>query len=97
MKVKIGEFEFDTHEMSAYPTGVPPIPTIFVSRTGAAFLQTIRPHWPEPRVRYLGRAEALRLANAYRIPGLRERLARPVKTTASSFQTSSETFLAPLS
>ena len=83
MKVKLRQFEFDTAEMSAYPTGVPSMPLIFVSSTGAAFVQTVRPHWPEPKVRYLGRSEALRLADSCGIPGLKERLSRTSKLSDS--------------
>ena len=74
MKVKLRQFELDTNEMSAFHTGVDSMPIIFVSPGGATFVQTSRPHWPEPRIRHLGRAEALRLANFYNLPELRDRL-----------------------
>jgi hypothetical protein len=74
MKVKMGQFELDTDEMASYPTGIPSMPVIYVNLTGAAFAQTVRHHWPAPKVRHLGRAEALRLAECCNIPELKQRL-----------------------
>src|SRR4051812_1523201 len=74
MKVKVRRFELDTDEMTAFSTGIPTIPVIYVSLSGDAFAQTFRRCWPEPKVRPLGRTEALRLAMSFKIPGLRERL-----------------------
>jgi hypothetical protein len=97
MKVKIGQFELDTNEMSAYTTGVPTLPVIFVSQNGAAFVQSTRPHWPEPRIRYVGRAEARRLADYYRIASLKERLGRSVVSPSNLVSSSMDPAASPAS
>jgi hypothetical protein len=74
MKVRIRQFEFDTDVMASYPTGVATMPAVFISDTGATFLQVTRAKWELPRARHISRAEALRLAECYGIRELKERL-----------------------
>jgi hypothetical protein len=81
MKVKIGQFEFDTDDMSSYETGNDKMPRIFVNKSGAGFIMTTRNCWETPRVRHITRAEVLRLADCYAIPGLREHLSQ-IQSTA---------------
>jgi hypothetical protein len=74
MKVYIGRFDYETDNMAAYATGVASMPVIYVNENGAAFLEVMRPHWELPKVRYLRRTEALRLAQTCHLEGLMEQL-----------------------
>jgi hypothetical protein len=74
MKVNIGQFEFETDDMTRYPTGVACMPFIFVQENGGVFLQLSRARWPAPKMRHVGRGEALRLAACYKLDDLTKRL-----------------------
>lgn len=74
MKIKLREFELDTDEMAPFATGIPTMPMIYVNLSGAAFVLIVRRHWDAPKVRRLGRTEALRLADFCKLPELKARL-----------------------
>ena len=82
MKVHIRQFEYDTDLMTPFETGVSSMPVIFVSESGAAFLQISRRHWDAPKFRHLPRSEAFRLAESCRIEGLKE-IIRSLTTSKS--------------
>ncbi len=69
--------DFDTDTMTAFPTNVSCMPTIYVNDNRAAFLEMRRPGWEAPRVRHLNRSEAMRLATTYHLPALKEFLSAP--------------------
>jgi hypothetical protein len=97
MKVNIGQFQFETDDMTRYPTGVSCMPFIFVQENGGVFLQLSRPRWPEPRMRHVGRGEALRLATCYHLDELKKRLApTPLHPAAATSERSDPCAGAPI-
>ncbi len=72
MEITHHQFVFNTDNMTAFATGSPSIPTIYMNENGLAFLELSRKSWLAPRMRFLGRMEARRLALLYRLRGILE-------------------------
>lgn len=72
MEVLYHHFVFDTSAMSAFGTGEPSMPTIYVNRNGVAFLEHTRKSWSAPRLRHIDRIETRRLAQKYGLTGILE-------------------------
>ena len=72
MEVHHHGFVFETDAMSAFSTGEPTIPTIYINQNGLAFLERTRKCWVTSRLRHIGRMEARRLAIKYRLHGILE-------------------------
>ena len=72
--------EVNTANMTAFSTGHPFTPQIFVDREMECFVAQHRAGWPEPKMRYVPRHEARRLAELYHLEDLKAALAeKPAK------------------
>jgi hypothetical protein len=69
--------EVDTEQMSAFATGHPFTPHIYVDRDQECFVAQHRNGWTEPKLRYVPRHEARRLAELYNVEDLKVALAEP--------------------
>ncbi|MCL2648575.1 MAG: hypothetical protein FWD61_16485 [Phycisphaerales bacterium] len=63
--------EVDTADMQCFETGHPFTPRIFVDREQECFVAQNRSGWPEPKMRYVPRHEARRLAELYHVEDLK--------------------------
>ena len=81
MEIMHHGFGFNTDTMAAFSTGAPSIPTIYINPDGLAFLEQSRNSWVSPRLRYLGRMEARRLAIYYGLNGILEILNRKLESS----------------
>jgi len=65
----------DTADMKGFDTGHPFTPRIFVDSEQECFVAQNRSGWPEPKMRYVPRHEARRLAELYHVEDLKLALA----------------------
>src|ERR1044072_7984114 len=63
--------EVDTADMRAFETGHPFTPQIFIDHELECFVAQLRAGWPEPKMRYVPRHEARRLAELYHLEELK--------------------------
>jgi hypothetical protein len=63
--------------MTAFATGHPFTPHIYVGRDQECFVAQHRTGWPEPKLRYVPRHEARRLADLYHLEELKTALSEP--------------------
>jgi hypothetical protein len=66
--------EVDTADMKAFETGHPFTPQIFLDREQECFVAQHRAGWTEPKMRYVPRHEARRLADLYHLEDLKSAL-----------------------
>jgi len=69
--------EVDTDQMTAFATGHPYTPHIYIDRDQECFVAQHRNGWTEPKLRYVPRHEARRLAELYHLADLKAALAEP--------------------
>ena len=87
--------EVDSADMTAFPTGHPFTPEVYVDSEQECFVAQHRAGWAEPKMRYVPRHEARRLADLYHLEALKAALAeKPAKhlvfhdaTTGKSYDT----------
>ena len=72
MEITHHGFVFNTDNMTAFATGAPATPTIYMNENGLAFLQISRDFWPIPRMRHISRIETKRLSVLYGVNGILE-------------------------
>src|ERR1035437_7492252 len=85
--------EVDSADMTAFPTGHPFTPEVYVDSEQECFVAQHRAGWPEPKMRYVPRHEARRLAELYHLEDLKATLAeKPAKHVSYHDTTSGKVY-----
>jgi hypothetical protein len=85
--------EVDTADMRSFETGHPYTPQIFVDNDQECFVAQNRAGWQEPKIRYVPRHEARRLADLYHVEELRTALTeKPPKHLVFHDRTTGRTY-----
>src|ERR1043166_3358067 len=85
--------EVDSADMRAFDTGHPFTPEIFVDGEQECFVAQHRAGWPEPKMRYVPRHEARRLAGLFPLGDLKTDLAeKPPKHNSFHCKTTGKVY-----